>query len=167
MTYQRVILATDTIDGEPGLPAKLRGLSDATLADIEAAIDPCPAGYEGVGYLPIQPADPTPEHKVVTGQTVEWVGGAPKWVETLEDGPLAPLTRRRFLLALLSIGITSADIEAEINTIVDPADREVALIEFREASLFERDHPTLMAIGASFALTDMQIDTLWLWAADL
>jgi hypothetical protein len=52
--YQRKTLSTDASVGEPGrLPATLRGLSDATLADLT------PLGYPDTGYFPvIPPAEP-------------------------------------------------------------------------------------------------------------
>ncbi len=88
MTHQRIILSGPTIDGPPGLPPELIGtLTDETLADIEAASDPCPPGFEGIGYWRIQPADPIPEGKVSVDQYVELIEGQPKWVHTLEDAP--------------------------------------------------------------------------------
>ncbi|EYR81368.1 DUF4376 domain-containing protein [Shinella sp. DD12] len=87
MDYQRILLSGPTIDGEPGLPAALVGLSDDSLADLAASVDPCPADYDGVGYWLIQEADQTPAGKVVVGSRVELVGGQPKWIEDLEDAP--------------------------------------------------------------------------------
>lgn len=86
--YQRIILSGPTIDGPPGLPAALVGLADESLADISAAADPCPAEYVGIGYWPIQPADPTPAGKVAVGrETALDEGGVIRWVEILEDAP--------------------------------------------------------------------------------
>lgn len=87
MSYQRIILSGPTIDGPPGLPAALVGLVDESLADLSAALDPCPAEYDGIGYWSIQPAEPTPEGKVAAGRHVELIGGEPKWVEDLDDAP--------------------------------------------------------------------------------
>ncbi|MGJ7040496.1 hypothetical protein J2Y63_003761 [Shinella sp. BE166] len=87
MDYQRIILSGPTIDGESGVPDALVGLSDESLADLSAALDPCPAEYVGVGYWPIQPADPTPDGKVAIDRHVELFGGLPQWVDELEDAP--------------------------------------------------------------------------------
>lgn len=87
MEYQRIILAGPAIDGEPGLPAALVGLSDESLADLSAALDPCPPDLIGIGYWPIQSADATPEGKIVVARHVELIGDEPKWVEDLDDAP--------------------------------------------------------------------------------
>lgn len=87
MDYQRIILAGPTIDGDPGLPAALLGLADETLADLAAALDPCPAEYVGIGYWPIQPAAPTPAHKIAIAAEPHIVEGVLQWVEVLEDAP--------------------------------------------------------------------------------
>lgn len=87
MEYQRIILSGPTIDGEPGLPPALAGLTDESLADLSAALDPCPAEYEGIGYWPIELGEPTPEGKIATDRHVELIGGQPKWVEDLDDAP--------------------------------------------------------------------------------
>lgn len=84
MTHQRIILRPDgpVIDGAPGLPAELRNLSDETLADIEAATDPCPDDLVGIGYWRIQPPEALPAGHVETGRSVEMVEGQPGWVLT-------------------------------------------------------------------------------------
>lgn len=87
MDYQRIILSGPTIDGEPGLPEALAGLADESLADLSAALDPCPAEYAGIGYWPIQPAEPTPINKVAVSRAPAFVEGSLKWVEVLEDAP--------------------------------------------------------------------------------
>ena len=80
---------------------------------------------------------------------------------------LSPLTRRRLRLGLLSIGIRSADIEAVIAAIPDAEAREWAMIEWQDASEYERDHPLIADAMAALDLPAEQVDTLWLWAAGL
>lgn len=89
------------------------------------------------------------------------------------DGQLArasilpPLTRRRLRLGLLSIGIRSPDIEAVIAAIPDAEAREWAMVEWQDASEYERDHPLIADAMAALDLPAEQVDTLWLWAAGL
>lgn len=85
--YQRIILSGPVIDGPPGLPSALAGLADESLADLSAALDPCPAEYGGIGYWPIQPAEPTPVYKVVVSRAPAFVEGVLMWVEVLGDAP--------------------------------------------------------------------------------
>ncbi|HEV7251432.1 MAG TPA: hypothetical protein VGN93_31025 [Shinella sp.] len=87
MDYQRIILSGPTIDGEPGLPDALVGLADESLVDLEAALDPCPVEYVGVGYWPILPAEPLPPNKVPVGRDREIIGGVVQWVDDLADAP--------------------------------------------------------------------------------
>jgi hypothetical protein len=53
---------------------------------------PATDGWEldGFSLVTIQDADPLPNGKVATGQTVAMVGGAPKFVNTLADAPPSP-----------------------------------------------------------------------------
>lgn len=85
--YQRIVLSGPTIDGPSGLPDALVGLADESLADLAAALDPCPPEYVGVGYWPIQPPDPLPQNKVSIGRDLEIVGGVVQWVDELADAP--------------------------------------------------------------------------------
>lgn len=71
------------------------------------------------------------------------------------------LTPRQVRRGLLSIGITEGAVEAALED--DPE----ALIEWRYATSIERQHPLVYSLGNYFELPDEQIDTLWLWAADL
>lgn len=58
MNYQRKTLPDIDI-GQPGfLPDELVGLADESLADLSAALDPCPDQFVGEGFFPV--ADPPP-----------------------------------------------------------------------------------------------------------
>jgi len=62
MLYQRKTLSTGENIGKPAaLPLELVGLTDASLADLSAAV-PLAApelGYEDQGFMPVSP-DPAP-----------------------------------------------------------------------------------------------------------
>lgn len=74
--------------------------------------------------------------------------------------PFPALTPREIELALYDIGITDAQITAALS------DNEKGLIEWRRATLFERDHPLIDSMGLHFGLTQEQIDTMWRWAKE-
>ena len=62
MLYQRKTLPS-TLMGDPApLPAELVGLSDASLADLSAAVPEAAQelGYAGQGFFPVQPDPPPP-----------------------------------------------------------------------------------------------------------
>lgn len=80
---------------------------------------------------------------------------------------LPRLTRRQFKLGLLEHGITSDQILATINAMPDGMEKEVAKIEWEDATTFERGHPLVSSIGSSLGLTEQQIDTMWAAAAAL
>lgn len=80
---------------------------------------------------------------------------------------LAPLSRRRLRLGLLSIGIRAPDIEAVIAAIPDAEAREWAMIEWQDASEYERNHPLIADVAETLHLPAEQVDALWLWAAGL
>lgn len=55
--YQRITVLTQAPNGAPGeLPAALDGLDDASLANLSAAIDPCPDEYIGQGFVYVDDA---------------------------------------------------------------------------------------------------------------
>lgn len=80
---------------------------------------------------------------------------------------LPPLSRRRLRLGLLSIGIRAPDIEAVIAAIPDAEAREWAMIEWQDASEYERNHPLIADVAETLHLPAEQVDALWLWAAGL
>jgi hypothetical protein len=81
--------------------------------------------------------------------------------------PLRPLTARQLRLGLVLNGISLPSVEAAIDAIEDPTDREVARIEWEYATTFERSHPLVNQIGAALGLTPEQIDAMWAEAAAL
>lgn len=74
---------------------------------------------------------------------------------------MRPLSPRQIRLALDSIGITEAMVEAELD-----GDNH-GLIEWRHATQYEREHPLVVALGVAFELPSEQIDDLWIWAQEL
>ena len=75
------------------------------------------------------------------------------------------LTRKQLRNGLLSIGVTSADVEAQIAAISDPLEREAAMIDWQDTQAYERTNPLVNQIGVAMGLPEAQIDALWLWAA--
>lgn len=97
------------------------------------------------------------------------------WDGTAFSPPSAPvvpvvfarLTRRQLRLWLLSQGVQSAQVEAAIATIADPIQREVAMIEWQDATTYDRAHPLVDTLGALLGFTTEQIDAGWQAAAAL
>jgi len=81
--------------------------------------------------------------------------------------PMPALTSRQLRLGLVLNGISLSSVEAAIDAIEDPTDREVARIEWEYASQFVRDHPLISQIGTAIGLTPAQIDTMWQEAQSL
>lgn len=69
------------------------------------------------------------------------------------------VTRRQLLLTLHAAGITRAQIKQTIGG--DP----VGLIEYEEASSFDRSHPLIDALGAAMGMNSAQVDDLFRAAA--
>lgn len=74
--------------------------------------------------------------------------------------PLLPLTPRQIRLGLLAGGITEAMVDAALT---DPH----AIIEWKYASQYKRDHPLVAGLGAAFGLSEAQIDGMWQAAQQL
>ncbi len=83
--------------------------------------------------------------------------------------PLVPaITARQLRLALLGLGLTGAQVEAQIAAMPGtPAQREAAMIEWEYATTYQRDHPLVVALGAALGLTEAQIDAAWMEAATI
>ncbi|WP_425086986.1 hypothetical protein [Stappia sp.] len=97
--------------------------------------------------------------------------GDGSWTHPAPASPLPvvypSLTPRQLRLMLLNIGITEAQVDAEIDAIADPVERDASRIEWKYASTYERDHPLIDQMATAFSLPPEQVDTLWLAAADL
>jgi len=81
--------------------------------------------------------------------------------------PMPTLTSRQLRLGLVLNGISLSSVEAAIDAIEDPTDREVARIEWEYATTFERSHPLIEQVGTALGLTPEQIDDMWSEAAEL
>ena len=81
---------------------------------------------------------------------------------------LSTITARQLRLALLRLGVTGAQVEAQIAAMPGTdAAREAAMIEWEYATTYQRDHPLVVALGAALGLTTAQIDDAWKEAATI
>ena len=89
------------------------------------------------------------------------------WAVTYETPPLKPLTRRQFRLVLVMNGYNLADIELLIDQTIDDIQRQIIQIEWQDATVFERNSSSLLAMAALLGVSSAQIDTLWSQALTL
>lgn len=75
--------------------------------------------------------------------------------------PTPPITRRQLRLTLVRNGIPLAAVDAAIAAMPEGLPKEEALIEWADASTFDRNHPTLLLIAAVLNLTEAQVDAMW------
>ncbi|MBB4019576.1 hypothetical protein GGR16_004631, partial [Chelatococcus caeni] len=123
-----------------------------------------PAELEDAGLAVIQPAL-IPPGKVATGEPVLVDDdGVPRESYALEDAPIADITRRQLRLWMLSAGHDDAAIRAAIATLDEP-ERSQALIEYEDASTYQRSHPLFDLIGPAFEMTPADIDQAFREAA--
>lgn len=85
--------------------------------------------------------------------------------ERLEKMPA--LTRRQFRMALVLSGYNLADIETLINSIEDPMQRQITMIEWQDATTFHRTNPSLIVMAGLMGLDAETVDQLWLQALTL
>ena len=116
-----------------------------------------PAELADAGLAVIQPAL-IPPGKVAIGEPVLVDdGGVPRESYQLEDAPIPDITRRQLRLWMLNAGHDDAAIRAAIATLDEPA-RSQALIEYEDASTYQRSHPLFDLIGPAFEMTPADID---------
>lgn len=80
---------------------------------------------------------------------------------------MAPLTRRQFRLALVMQNISLDLIENQIAAIPDDMQRQITLIEWQDATEFQRMSPTLNSMAALLDLSQNEVDILWQFALSL
>lgn len=82
--------------------------------------------------------------------------------------PLVPhkVTRRQARQALLLAGLLE-QVEPAIQSITDPMQRQLALIEWQDSLEFERHRPLLITLGAALGLDEAALDQLFITAATL
>lgn len=83
------------------------------------------------------------------------------------SGGFAILTPVQLRLALLSGGITMAQVTAVIAAIPDATEREHAMTYWDYSLAYHRDHPLIARFGAALGLTSSQIDQMWSAAAEI
>lgn len=76
------------------------------------------------------------------------------------------VTRRQAKQALLLNGLL-ANVQPAIDAIPDAAQRAMIQIEWDDSQVFERDRPALIALGSALGLSDLQLDDLFIGAAQL
>jgi hypothetical protein len=104
------------------------------------------------------------------GVGIGWVRDGETFVPPPIEQPaivFPTLSRRQLRLGLLSIGVAADDVEAEIATIADAQERAAALIDWQDASAYERTHPLIAQVADALGLPESQVDALWLWAAGI
>lgn len=108
---------------------------------------------------------------VTTGQTFTRPMSAQEQNEFLASRvpeappPIPPVTRRQLRIWLRRRGITSAMVEAAIGQIEDEDQRDEALIEWHDATAYDRAHPFVALIGAALGFSSEQMDAGWREAA--
>lgn len=83
------------------------------------------------------------------------------WAVTHESPALPTLTRRQFRLALVTNSYSLTDIEALIAQIEDDMQRQIIQVEWQDATVFERNNSSLLAMSALMGLSVEQVDALW------
>jgi len=123
------------------------------------------ADLNAIGLYNPAPADPVPDGKVSTGQTVKRVGGAVKFVHDLADAPEPEPQPLPTLKPYQFWGVLRAnDPEAEA---YDPLAwaHASAMLEFSQE--YRRDHPLVEAARLALGLQASELDDLWAYAAAL
>jgi hypothetical protein len=79
--------------------------------------------------------------------------------------PTTTVSARQVRLWLVGAGIILSAVDAAIESIADPAQREMVRVEWEYAPYIERTHPMLVPLGATLGLTEEQIDVAFAEAA--
>jgi len=92
----------------------------------------------------------------------EWVDPrTPEEIEAHRLAQLPALKRRQFMRVLVLNGFDLDQIEAEINKIPDTQSRQLALIDWKDATEFWRTDETLLMVADLLGLDTARIDAMW------
>ena len=98
----------------------------------------------------------------------DWVDSrTPEQIQEIELKALTPLTRRQFRMVLVLNGYDLDEIKAQILAIENIQTRQFTLIEWEDASTFERTSSSLLMMAKLLELSDEQVDAMWLYALTL
>lgn len=129
---------------------EVRELPDDLVAAWVAAENPKASQWT---LLPPRPSD-----------DAQWSGS--EWVVPLPSIP-ASISARQIRLWLVRNGVSLASVDAAIDAIQDPMQRDLVRVEWDFAPYVERSHPMLVPLAASLGLTAQQVDQAFLEAAIL
>ena len=74
---------------------------------------------------------------------------------------------RQLRLSLIQSGISISTLEAQLNSIPDPVQREIALVEWEYALEIQREHPLVSNLAAALSLSEKQVDDIFILANTL
>lgn len=83
-----------------------------------------------------------------------------------QPAPIADVTPRQMRQALVLSGVSLNDIETALNSLSEPT-KSLAKIEWEYSTMFQRNRPLVLQVGAMLGWTSQQLDTLWAFAKTL
>jgi hypothetical protein len=99
--------------------------------------------------------------KLVKGQIVE--GATAEQIEAHNRASVpSPISKMRFFLQLLNLGITRQMVYDLVNAIPDEKLREMVLIKLDYSQEFDRTDPHLIMMAENFGMTSEQLDQLFI-----
>jgi len=125
------------------------------------------------GQTPYEPPD---------GQRIEPDDGTPLWSDAPAPPTVLPaISDRQFAQALADLGVIArtealafvkrgevpAALQAAIDAIADADARFAAEMQVSGATLFERTHPSTLALAHALGWSEVQTDELWRYGAAL
>lgn len=83
----------------------------------------------------------------------------------LTDLSRFPLSRRQVRKAMVFANIGLDAVDNAIAAMPAGEARDLAMIDWQDATVYERSHPLFDQIATTIGITSAQLDSLWLWAA--
>lgn len=109
--------------------------------------------------LTISEPKPSQFHELING---DWIDPrTPAEIEAHRLARFPALKRRQFMRVMVLNGFDLDQIEAEINKIPDTQTRQLALIDWKDATEFWRTDETLLMFADLLGLDTARIDAMW------
>ncbi|MEF3818827.1 MULTISPECIES: hypothetical protein [Acinetobacter] len=138
------------------LPADLIDIDTEQHLDLLSKIN---SGHHVFSDLTYTDAKPSPHH---IWKDNDWIDPrTPAEIEAHRLAQFPALKRRQFMRVLVLNGFDLDQIEAEINKIPDTQTRQLALIDWKDATEFWRTDETLLMVADLLGLDTARIDAMW------
>jgi|694.fasta_scaffold00202_67 hypothetical protein len=156
------------------LPNSYKNISNFFALESEQLADLSWSGNPGIKFYPyVEQRPEIPDNSVLVGPTYTIDHENHRVLGSFEIQQAPPhvtniprsISARQIRMWLVKNGYSLAQVEAQIESIEDPLQRDLIRVEWEYAPYIERNHPWLVPLAQSLGLSEQQIDQAFIEAS--